>query len=79
MRSGNLEQGRSQMVNDLERLFKKAKNKWNKDYEELVSGIKFQANWKKIENEMRAAENQGEFSYDDLIQNVMESQEKELM
>ena len=67
------------MVNDLERLFKKAKNKWNKDYEELVSGIKFQANWKKIENEMRAAENQGEFSYDDLIQNVMESQEKELM
>ena len=79
MRSGSLKQGRSKMVNDLERLFMKAKNKWNRDYEEWVSVIKFQANWKKIENEMRAAENQGEFSYYDLIQNVMESQKKELM
>ena len=79
MRPENFKQGRSKMVNDLESLFKKAKNKWNRDYEEFVSGIKFLANWKKIENEMRAAENQGDISPYDLIRNVMESQEKELM
>ena len=67
------------MVIDLESLFKKAKKNWNRDYEESVSGIKFLANWKKIENEMRAAENQGDISWYDLKRNVMESQEKELM
>ena len=79
MKPDNLKQGRIVMVTNLENLFKKAKNKWNQEYEGFVSGIKMQVAKTKIENEMRAAQDQGDISSYELIQKVMESYEKELM
>ena len=79
MKPDNLKRGRRMMVTNLEGLFKKAKNKWNQEYEEFVSGIKMQAARIKIECEMRSAQNQGEISSYELIQRVIESYEEELM